>query len=56
MKIAIGSDHAGYNYKEKIIAFLNEKGHSVRDFGTDSTASVDYPQFIRPVAEAVARG
>ena len=56
MKIAIGSDHAGYNYKEKIIAFLNEKGHSVRDFGTDSTGSVDYPQFIRPVAEAVARG
>ncbi len=56
MKIAIGSDHAGYNYKEEIKAFLDEKGHSVRDFGTDSTASVDFPQFIRPVAEAVARG
>ncbi len=56
MKIAIGSDHAGYNYKEKIKTSLEEKGHSVRDFGTDSTASVDFPQFIRPVAEAVARG
>lgn len=56
MKIAIGSDHAGFRYKEKIKQFLAEKGHEVRDFGTDSTESVDYPVFIRPVAEAVARG
>lgn len=56
MKIAIGSDHAGYHYKTNIIAFLNELGHEVGDFGTDSDASVDYPVYIRPVAEAVARG
>ena len=56
MKIAIGSDHAGYNYKETIKKFLTEKGYEVQDFGTDSTESVDYPKFIRPVAEAVAQG
>lgn len=56
MKIAIGSDHAGFRYKEKIKQFLAEQGHEVRDFGTDSEQSVDYPVFIRPVAEAVARG
>lgn len=56
MKIAIGSDHAGYRYKQEIIAHLKNAGHEVADFGTDSEASVDYPKFIRPVAEAVARG
>ena len=56
MKIAIASDHAGFEYKEKIKAFLQGRGHSVTDFGTDSTESVDYPEFIRPAAEAVARG
>ena len=56
MKIAIGSDHAGYRYKQEIIARLQDAGHDVADFGTDSEASVDYPKFIRPVAEAVARG
>ena len=56
MRIAIGSDHAGYTYKQKIIAALRAGGHDVTDFGTDSTESVDYPKFIRPVAEAVARG
>jgi ribose 5-phosphate isomerase B len=56
MKIAIGSDHAGFLYKEKIIAHLQVLGHEVQDFGTDSEATVDYPKFIRPVAEAVARG
>lgn len=56
MKIAIGSDHAGFRYKEEIIRFLRERGHEVKDFGTDSEESVDYPVFIRPVAEAVARG
>jgi ribose 5-phosphate isomerase B len=55
MKIAIGSDHAGYQYKEKIRAFLESLGHPVTDFGTHSEESVDYPVFIRPVAEAVAR-
>ncbi|MCZ6766138.1 MAG: ribose 5-phosphate isomerase B [bacterium] len=56
MKIAIGSDHAGYLYKQKIIEFLTEKGHEVKDYGTNSEESVDYPLFIRPVAKAVAAG
>ena len=56
MKIAIGSDHARFEYKERIKEFLQAKGHSVTDFGTHSADPVDYPLFIRPVAEAVARG
>jgi ribose 5-phosphate isomerase B len=56
MKIAIGSDHAGFRYKEKIKEFLQERAHEVIDFGTFSEEPVDYPLFIRPVAEAVARG
>lgn len=56
MKIGIGSDHAGYLYKELIKGVLRDQGHMVEDFGTDSTESVDYPDFIRPVAEAVAAG
>ncbi|MBS1271019.1 MAG: putative sugar phosphate isomerase YwlF [Candidatus Marinimicrobia bacterium] len=54
MKIGIGSDHAGYLYKERIKKYLVGKGLEIVDFGTDSTESVDYPDFIRPVAEAVA--
>jgi ribose 5-phosphate isomerase B len=54
--IAIGSDHAGFKYKEAIKAMLLTKGHTVRDFGTYSAESCDYPDFIRPTAEAVARG
>lgn len=56
LKIAIGSDHAGFEYKEKIKALLTSLGHEVRDFGTSSAEPVDYPLFIRPTAEAVARG
>jgi ribose 5-phosphate isomerase B len=56
MKIAIGSDHAGFRYKELIKAHLAERGHEVTDFGAPSTEPVDYPQFIRPVALAVSRG
>jgi ribose 5-phosphate isomerase B len=56
MKIAIGSDHAGYQYKERIKAVLTEAGHEVADVGTDSPVPVDYPRFIRPVALAVASG
>ena len=56
MKIAIGSDHAGFQYKEKIKGLLESLGHNVVDYGTHSEAPVDYPLFIRPVAEAVARG
>ena len=56
MKIAIGSDHAGFRYKEAIKTFLTTLGHEVIDKGTDSEAPVDYPLFIRPVALAVAAG
>jgi ribose 5-phosphate isomerase B len=56
MKIAIASDHAGFAYKEQIKALLNTLGHEVSDFGTSSDTPVDYPLFIRPAAEAVARG
>lgn len=56
MKIAIGSDHAGFKYKEIIKQFLLDSGHEVVDFGTHSEEPVDYPLFIRPVALAVAKG
>jgi len=55
MKIGLGSDHAGFDYKEKIKSFLVERGHEVIDFGTDSENPVDYPNFIIPVAVAVAK-
>jgi ribose 5-phosphate isomerase B len=56
MKIALGSDHAGFRYKERIKTLLESLGHEVEDFGTTSEAPVDYPKFIRPAAEAVAAG
>jgi ribose 5-phosphate isomerase B len=56
ISIAIGSDHAGFAYKEAIKATLLTEGHVVRDFGTHSDAPCDYPDYIRPVAESVARG
>ncbi len=56
IRIAIGSDHAGFRYKEAIKAHLLEQGYTVQDFGTYSPESTDYPLYIRPVAEAVARG
>jgi ribose 5-phosphate isomerase B len=56
VRIAIGSDHAGFTYKEKIQEFLAEQGHQVQDLGTYSEEPVDYPQWIRPVAEMVANG
>ena len=56
MKISIGSDHAGFEYKERFIAHLKAAGHEVSDHGTDSLESTDYPLFIIPAAEAVARG
>jgi ribose 5-phosphate isomerase B len=51
--IAIGGDHAGYDYKSVLIPFLEELGYIVKDFGTYSSASVDYPDFAHPVASAV---
>jgi ribose 5-phosphate isomerase B len=52
----VASDHAGYRYKTMLARMLAERGHEVVDFGTDSEESVDYPDFIRPAAQAVARG
>src|SRR5262245_15212624 len=56
MRIAVASDHAGYAYKQRIARLLRELGHEVVDFGTDSELPVDYPDFIRPAAVAVANG
>lgn len=56
MKISLGSDHAGFRYKEKVKSLLQELGHEPKDFGTFSEEPVDYPTFIRPAAEAVVRG
>ncbi|CAF0705261.1 ribose 5-phosphate isomerase B [Candidatus Methylacidithermus pantelleriae] len=56
MKIALASDHAGFRYKETIKKFLQQLGHQVVDFGTHSEDPVDYPDFVRPAALAVARG
>ena len=54
MTIAIGNDHAGKDYKFAIVAFLKESGYEVLNFGTDASDSVDYPDHIHPVAEAVS--
>jgi ribose 5-phosphate isomerase B len=56
MKIALGTDHAGFRLKEKVKTLLESLGHEVADFGTFSEEAVDYPKFVRPAAEAVARG
>jgi ribose 5-phosphate isomerase B len=56
MRIAVASDHAGFRLKTLIAHWLREQGHDVVDFGTSSDAPVDYPTFIRPAAQAVARG
>ncbi|HEY3783623.1 MAG TPA: ribose 5-phosphate isomerase B [Fimbriimonadaceae bacterium] len=56
MKIAIGSDHAGYLYKEAIKEMLLKAGHEIIDFGTNSEDSVDYPIYIHPVAAAISAG
>ena len=55
MRIAIGSDHAGFALKQAVISLLSELGHSYEDFGCHNTTSVDYPDIARPVAEAVAQ-
>lgn len=56
MHLAIGSDHAGFDWKEKVKAILEKMGHKVTDFGTDSTDSVDYPDYGLKVAHAVVDG
>ena len=56
MKIALGTDHAGFEYKEAVKAHLQQLGHEVHDFGTFSNDSVDYPVFVKPAAQSVAEG
>lgn len=56
MKISLGTDHAGFRLKEKVKELLHSLGHEVVDFGTFSEEPVDYPLFVRPAAEAVAKG
>lgn len=56
MRISIGNDHAGPEYKKAIVAFLEEKGHEIINHGTDTSDSVDYPDFAHPVAEDVENG
>jgi ribose 5-phosphate isomerase B len=56
MKISIGNDHAGPDYKKAIVQYLESKGHVVTNYGTDTDASVDYPDFGHPVANDVSEG
>lgn len=56
MKIAIGSDHAGFSMKEELIPLLQQWGYEVKDFGTYSPQSIDYPDVAKPVCEAVRMG
>jgi ribose 5-phosphate isomerase B len=56
MRVAVGFDHAGFPLKSDVLRVLAELGHEVRDFGTDSAAPVDYPDFAKAVGLAVARG
>jgi ribose 5-phosphate isomerase B len=56
MKIAIGSDHAGFDLKEKIRVYLGELGHQAQDVGTHGTEPVDYPVFAEAVSRAVREG
>jgi len=53
MKLSIGNDHAGTDYKKTILAYLESLGHEVKNYGTDSSDSVDYPDFVHPVAKDV---
>ncbi len=55
-EIAIGCDHAGFEYKELVKEYLTSEGFSVKDFGTNSVASVDYPDFVHPLAESIEKG
>lgn len=56
IRLGIGSDHAGYEYKEALIAFLKEKGIEVKNFGTYTADSVDYPDYVHPLANEIEEG
>ena len=55
-RLAIGSDHAGFAYKEMLTSWLRDNGYEVKDFGTYSADSVDYPDFVHPLARTIAAG
>ena len=55
MKIAIGGDHAGFQYKERLLKFLGDQQHEVEDFGPGSDASVDYPDHVHPLATSIEK-
>ncbi len=55
-KIAIGGDHAGYELKSELINYLNEIGYTVKDYGTYSDESTDYPDYVHPLANAIENG
>lgn len=54
--IALGADHGGFSHKEAVKSFLEDRGYTVKDFGTDSPDSVDYPDFAHPLADAIGKG
>lgn len=54
MNVAIGGDHAGFQYKERLINHLKEAGHSLADFGPNSDGSVDYPDHVHPLASSIS--
>lgn len=56
MKISVGSDHAGFEYKERVVSYLKELGYEVLDVGTHSNEATDYPLYVIPAAEAVIKG
>ena len=56
MKIAIGCDHGGFDMKTALIAYLKEQGHEIKDYGCYDKSSIDYPDYVFPVGEAVVRG
>lgn len=54
--IGIGCDHAGFEYKQQLISFIQSLGYVVKDFGTHSTASVDYPDYVHPLCNEIEQG
>jgi len=56
MKISIGNDHAGYIRKNVLVEYLNKEGHNTKNYGTDTATSVDYPDFVHPVAKDIIEG
>ena len=56
LSIPLGADHAGFDLKEEVINHLEQNGYQIRDYGTNSRDSVDYPDYVHPIAEAITDG